>query len=142
MQIEITQYFKGSEYNPSVDSPHVLNLKENFKVIQLEKGPLVSTESRLLATLFDIGKGEPIDSKMHGPGTIYLTEGQAPYFNWRTYFPPTSTGELHIEDHARPGKPTILTPGDVVLVDSDIIAHISSPSGAKGMSDLKPEREF
>ncbi len=67
------QLFKGSEYN--LDAPLALNVKGNLKFNPCEKGPLVSAESRLLASVFEVGKGNPIGGKAHGPTTVYLTEG-------------------------------------------------------------------
>lgn len=46
------------------------------------------------------------------------------------------TGELHFEDNENPEKPTILTPGDVLLVEAGTIVRVTSPSVAKGMSEI------
>lgn len=67
------QLFKGSEYG--LDSPLAFNAKDNFKINPCEKGPPTSAESRLLASVFEIGQGNPFHSKLHGPTTLYLTEG-------------------------------------------------------------------
>jgi hypothetical protein len=70
------QHFKSSENN--LDSPLALNLKDNLKVVPLSQDSDIlatSAESRLLSALFEISKGDTIGGKVHGPTTIYLTEG-------------------------------------------------------------------
>jgi len=75
------------------------------------------TQNYLLPAVFTVEKGVVVTLKYPGPGVYYIIEG-----------------EIQYEDTAKPGNPTVLSPGAVIHIEEGSVLRWSSASVAKGFA--------